>query len=433
MRSSRYWLFISNLGWLTADKLVRMGLGLVVGVAMARYLHPAGFGVLNYAYALVALFTVFAGLGLDSIVQRDLIRNSGSKGYALATCLGLKLIGGILAYGLLIVVVPYLTTDSLTRTATLVMGLSLLNGWSPTFDTWFQSQVQAKFSVYAQNIAFIAASGLRIYLILTQRLVLAFAWAAAFEAFLGAILISFLFSRQKHERCDWRFDWSLAKRWLGEGWALIFSNLAVMIYMRIDQVMLGRMAGEHELGVYSAAVRISEIGYFIPVMLASTLLPSIVRSRGLSEADYMARRQHFFDLNAVIAIAIILPSAVLAKWIIETLYGVAYHGADRILLVHIWSALFVFLGVARAQYLLSENLLRFSLYSTVVGAIINIALNLVLIPRMGGLGCAWATLIAYAVAAFGSSFFSRSVRKMGWQQARALFLPMALVRTAEWR
>src|SRR5437763_821753 len=100
-RSSRYWRFISNLSWLTADKVVRMGIGLVIGVAIARYLKPSGFGILNYATALVALLSVFAGLGLDPIVQRELIRNRESRSNSLATCLGLKLLAGALAYALL--------------------------------------------------------------------------------------------------------------------------------------------------------------------------------------------------------------------------------------------------------------------------------------------------------------------------------------------
>lgn len=430
LRSSRYWLFISNLGWLTADKFVRLGLGLIVGVATARYLQPVGFGILNYASAIVGLTSAFAGLGLDSIVQRDLIRDPESGRRSLATCLGLKVIGGIGAYALLAIFLSSQESNSLTRQATLIIGLSLFNGLTPTLDSWFQSQVQAKYSVYAQNIGFFISSAFRLWLIAARKPLILFAWASVLEFALGAILLSLLFAKQQRTWDGWRFDWSLGQRWLSESWTLVLSGLAIMVYMRIDQVMLARMVDQYAVGVYSAAVRVSEVGYFIPMILASTFLPSIVQSRGLNDGEYQSRRQRFFDLNSVIAFVVIVPAAAFAKWIVHALYGTAYLGAADILIVHIWSALFVFTGVARSQYLLSENLLRFSLYSTVAGALINVLLNFALIPRMGGLGCAWATLIAYAASAFVSSFLSKSVRPMGWQQIKSFILPTAVIRLA---
>ena len=247
-------------------------------------------------------------------------------------------------YTLLYILLVTQPIDHLAKQASLIIGLSLLNGFTPTFDTWFQSQVRAKFSVYAQNAAFLIASAVRIWMILSRKSLLAFAWAAVIEAFLAALFLWIVFARQERDWADWRFNWRLAKRWLSESWTLLLSSLAIMIYMRIDQVMLARMADVHAVGVYSAAVRVSEIGYFIPMMLASTLLPSIVRSRSLPQTEYQAKRQRFFDLNSVVAFAVIVPGAILAKWIIQLLYGATYSESVSILVIRYLVGIICFHG-----------------------------------------------------------------------------------------
>ena len=88
------WKLIGNTGWLFADKILRMGLALVVGVWVARYLGPQQFGLYNYALSFAGLFTVFATLGLDSIVVRNIVRQPAEKDEILGTTFGLRLMGG---------------------------------------------------------------------------------------------------------------------------------------------------------------------------------------------------------------------------------------------------------------------------------------------------------------------------------------------------
>ncbi len=114
----------------------------------------------------------------------------------------------------------------------------------------------------------------------------------------------------------------------------------------------------------------------------------------------------------------------MSPWVIRLAYGSAYAGAAGVLAVHIWSSVFVFLGVVRGQWLVNEKMVRFYLATTIIGAIANVALNLVLIPRAGPLGAAWATVVSYALATWFSSFIDPSVRVIGRMQTRALLLPL---------
>ncbi|MES1168032.1 MAG: polysaccharide biosynthesis C-terminal domain-containing protein, partial [Oleiharenicola lentus] len=216
----------------------------------------------------------------------------------------------------------------------------------------------------------------------------------------------------------------LAGALLREAWPLMLTSLAVIVYMKIDEVMLRQMAGPAAVGVYAAAVRISELWYFVPVALASSVLPALLRTRERDAVHYRARLQQFFDLNAGLAYGSAIPLALASGWITRLAYGEAFAAAGPVLAVHIWASLFVFLGVARGQWLVNEGHTRFYFLATLAGAVTNIGLNLVLIPRQGALGAAWATLIAYGLAAWLTTFASGRTREIAWMQTRAILLPL---------
>jgi|ERR1700736_1476145 len=406
---------VSNIGWLIFDRAFRLGIGVLVTVAIARHLGPENFGKLNYGMAMFALIGVCASLGLDQVVQRDLVKAPQDRDCFLGTCMGLKTIAGVLGYVLLVVVVEQTVSDRATRLTSFIIGAALLVNGSFTFDNWFQSQTQAKYSVYAQNAAFMAVTVARIILLSLGAGVLAFAWCISAESVVVIILSALLFRIVVGPITIWRFDFATARKWLSESWPLLLSGVAIIIYVRIDQVMLAHLASERALGIYSAAVKVSEVGYFVPGILAASFFPSIIRTRELGAEAYNVRRQHYFDLSVLLAVAIALPTTLLAGPIIHLLYGDQYAEAVPILCALVWATLFVFTGGARQQYLIAEGHMKFSFAATLAAAILNVVLNIFLIPRYEGFGAAIATLISYGLSAIFSSFFYKPTRLMGWE------------------
>jgi O-antigen/teichoic acid export membrane protein len=195
--------------------------------------------------------------------------------------------------------------------------------------------------------------------------------------------------------------------------------------MRIDRVMLGQMLGDHDVGTYSTAATISEVWNIFPVVLATSLFPIVVRSKESGNAElYGKRMQALFDVMALGAFAVAIPMTLLAPWLIDLLFSSDFAGSARILQVHIWSLIFVALGVARSRFIVAENLIRFSMWATLAGGAINVLLNWFLIPRTGGVGAAWATLISYGTAAYVSGLFLARMRPTTWQMTRALLAPL---------
>ncbi len=184
-----------------------------------------------------------------------------------------------------------------------------------------------------------------------------------------------------------------------------------MIYMRIDLIMIKEMLGEKEVGLYSAATRISEVWYFIPMLLTNSLFPSIVNAKKVSEELYYARLQRLYTLMVWTAIAIALPMTFLSGWLITILFGEAYRDAGQVLMIHIWAGVFVFLGVASGQWLVNEGLQKYSAINTTVGAFVNILLNFLLIPKFGICGAAIATVLSYSIAAYFMNFVFLATRR----------------------
>lgn len=410
------------------DRVVRLGVAAVIGVWIARYLGPTRFGTLNYAIAFVTLFGAFATLGLDNIVIRDLVRVPRARHEIVGTAFVLKAGGGavaaLLAIGGIFLLRPH---DTTTQIVVAVVAASTIFTALDVIDFWFQSEVASKHVVYARLSAFAASSIVRVILILVAAPLVAFAAMFTVEAALAALGLVLVYQRRGGVLGLWRRRASRARTLLAESWPLMFSGVAIAIYMKIDQVMLGQMASDHDVGIYSAAVRLSELWYFIPLAIVSSVFPSIIRARELDQELYVRKILRLFSLMAAIALTIAVPLTFLASPLVTFAFGAPYAAAGPVLSVHIWASLFVFLGVASGPWYIAEGLMRLRLYWTAAGAAANVLLNLLLIPRYQSMGTAIATVVAYALAAVFANAFSSKTRGIFILQMKSLAFPRYLL------
>lgn len=412
---------IANTAWLFADRIVQMGLSLFVGLVVARYLGPGQFGVLNYALAYLSLFGAVSNLGLDSIVMREVLQSSTAANEILGTTLILRLASAALTSAVAVIAIFFIRPgDLLTQT---LVGILVIGSFFNTLpiDVWFQSQVQSKNVVIAKSSAYILMCLVRIVLVYYKAPLVAFAWAALAENALATIgqVITYHLSRQSIRL--WRFNFARAITLLKSGWPLILSGMVIIIYMRIDQIMLGQMATSKEIGVYSAAVKISEMWYFVPGAIVSSVFPAIIQSKEDTNL-YRQRLQKLFNLMALSAYAVAIGVTLMATQLINLLYGPAFLEAGGVLQIHVWTGLFVSLGLAKSPYLIAEDLTRFSAATDALGALVNVVLNYLLIPRHGAVGASVATLIAQVCSAYVTQVLHPKTRLLFLQQTKALLL-----------
>ena len=404
---------VDNIGWLFFDKILRMGVGLLIGVWIARYLGPEQFGLLNFTAALIGLFGALAGMGLQGIVVREIVQDPACREDTLGTAAALQLLGGAVAYSLLLATVFYMRPqDLLSQLVAAILGAMVLLKASEVAGYWFESQVQSKYTVWVQNSAFLFFAGIKVVLILSGASLINFAWAMLAEALVVALALTLALHRLGPPLYSLRISYDRCCALLKAGWPLMLSSIAVMIYMKIDQIMIGQMLGNDAVGIYSAAVRISEIWYFIATAVAASVLPAILEAKKHSEGQYRQRLQGLFDLMTWMAIIVALPVTFFATPLVTMLFGADYKEAGGVLAIHVWATVFVFLGVAGGNWFLAENQQLISLQRTALGAVVNVLLNILLIPMMGVVGAAWATLISYAIAAMLSDVLQRATRDM---------------------
>lgn len=415
---------VSNTGWQFADNAVRMVVGLVVGVWLARYLGPEQFGLLSYAMALVAMFGAVANLGLDDIMVRDLVRDAATRDEILGTAFLLRLVAGTVSFVAAVATIYLLHPDDVL--SQWLVGIIAAGAIFQTFSVieyWFHSQVQAKYAMLAKSIAFLVCSMVKIGLIMAAAPLVAFAWVALLEAGLFAVGLVVAYRAKGHHLRAWRSRLQRAGVLLRDSWPLMLSGMVILIYLRIDQVMLGEMAGQEEVGIYSVAVRLAEVWYFIPMAVFWSVYPSIVEVRAVSDELFYGRLQQLYNLMALLAYVVAVPVTLAAQWLVPTLFGDAYARAGLMLAVLVWANVFYNLDIARSAFLTVMNWPRFFLVTSTLGCVLNVVLNLWLIPLYGGMGAVIASLAAYWFAAHGSCFLFRPLVKTGVMLTRALLCP----------
>jgi len=409
--SSGFKKILSNTGYLFGEKALNMVLGLAVGIWVARYLGPENYGLWMYAESLVGLVTAIATLGTTQIVIRDLVEQPQEKeGSILGTAFLLMLGAGFLTALSIIFIGFWLNEDRITRLLIVISSVSLVLQAFQAFDYWFQSKVLSKYSVVARTSGQIIVSILKILFILLSLSVTYFALTAIISGCISAVIWIYSYKKHKKKLSSWSFDPQYAKSLLKDTWPLILAGLSVAIYMKIDQVMLKDMVNAKAVGNYAVAVRVSELWYFIPMTIASSVFPSIINSKKDSFEKYYRRLQYLYDVMAGMAIAIAIPMTFLSDVLIQLLFGSEYAFAGEVLALHIWAGIFVFLGVARSNWIINENYQIYGMICTTSGAVSNIILNIWLIPVLGIMGAAWATIISQAIAAWLLGYFLKDIR-----------------------
>ncbi len=397
------------------EKILRMFVGLFVGIWVARYLGPDQFGLLSYAQSFVFLFVAISTLGLDGIVVRELVKDETRRNVLVGTAFGLKFMGALAILPVLGMAIQFTGNDSFTNLLIFIIASATIFQSFNAIDLYFQSKVLSKYVALANTISLGLSSVIKITLILTEAPLIAFAIVIAFDALVLAIgLVWFYLRSRQGSLKSWQFDLPTAKSLLKDSWPLILSGLVISIYMKVDQVMIKEMMNSNAVGQYAAAVRLSEAWYFIPMALGNSLFPALVNAKKNNAELYRQRLQNFYTLRVWRAVLVALPVTLVSDQLILLLYGPEYEQAGSVLMVHVWAGIFVFLGVAYGKFLAAENLTKKAFYRTLLGAVINVALNLVFIAEFGIVGAAMATFIGQFSANYLYDFFDRPL----WPQIR---------------
>lgn len=411
---------LKNSGWLFYDKIIRQGLSLLLGAYIARYLGVTEFGRWSYAIAFVALYSFLSTFGLYNILLRDFLRFPDKVAEIIGSAITLRLVGGGLVLILSLASIVYYKPEATVLHVLVV--LTALNYLAQSFDVidyYFQAGLRSNQIALARSISFLVFAVARISLVYFKYSVSYFAAVQVAELLLSGLILALLL-HQVIPFKELRVRLGMIKQLVRDAWPILFAEIAIIIYMRTDQLLVAEMLDIKSLGNYSAAVRISELWYFIPTVICGSFLPSLVSAHSVDIKDYNLKVQQLYDILTGVGLIAAGCISLSSYWIIIMLFGPEYKEAFHALTIHVWAGIFVSWGLASNQQLVLEGLTHICLYRTIIGMLVNFLLNIVLIPRIGISGSAIATLIAQGFSTWVSALFFVRTRPFFWIALRSM-------------
>ncbi|WP_303316570.1 flippase [Flavivirga abyssicola] len=392
--------YLINTIWQFFEKFFALFVSFIVGLTVARYLGKEQYGILGYAQSLVGLFACIADFGINEILNRELVKKEKPIGHFLGTASVIKLIGGILALSGILATGYFLNLDTQTLLLVFILGTAYLFHTVFVLQFYFKSKILGKQLFWVSFFANIFSATLKFLFVFFELDLIYFGVALLSESIMMAALYYHYYYKLGENFSDWKYDSKIATLFLREGWPLILSTIMVTVFMRVDQIMIKHILGNASNGLYNATVKLSELWYTIPVVICNSIFPSMVKSKQVDISTYNLRIQSLFSFMFWIALVIIIVNYVFADLIFDVTYGEQYLSSAAIYRIHIFSSIFMFFVITSTRYLQIEKLTKQVFYRSVLGAISNILLNIVLIPKYGLSGAAYATLISYGIISY---------------------------------
>lgn len=430
MSSTKKALF--NTSWLLVEKVITLAITFLLSIFIARYLAPEGYGQYSYLAAFIGLLGPFTSLGLNALVTREIVEGQ-SQHKVLSTSVYYRLIGGVIATLLAFVVVVFLYLQHIKvpiqpKWFVLAALANILSAFY-VMENYFNAEVASKYSVLVRMVTLVISTIAKLVGLFLGLSVEFFLFVMLVELVIRALIytLTYIYYNKRHR--DNRFastkdiDKKYGKALLNQSKWLIMSGFMSVIYLKIDQLMLGSMVGSHELGVYAVAAKLSEVWYFFPIAVATSFFPKLIKNKN-NQTLYLKQLEYL--CGALLWVAITIASAVVlvSDYFVPLLFGVEYIASADILNVHVWAATFIFMRAVFSKWLLVEGLIKFSLFTHGIAAIVNVGMNLWLIPIYGGLGAAIATLVSYGVSSYFSLWLHQKTRPMAIIMTKALVFPL---------
>lgn len=393
---------------------------MVIMGQIGRYLGVQDFGVFNYTISFILIFTVVSQLGLPQIIMKYTLQASNDLSLVFGSALLARLVGITVGLGGLFVAINLLSPSTEIRHLLYIFSCRIAFEFFDVFDFYCKALQKSKLSVLARSISFLISATLKLSLIFSgQGDVQFFLMAEAFEFLLTSLLYVVFYYRAFGDPLKIRVSWPLSKQMIRDSLPVLIAASAGMVYLRMDQIMIREMAGNRQTGLYSVAVRVSELAYFLPSIFGESIFPALAKKHREGGKDFNRFLERNYVILALIAIAVFLFVLIFGRLIIGVLFGSDFSEAYGIMSIHAASAIFLFMTTQTVKCLLLDDLQRLNSYRTITGAALNILLNAILIPKYNAYGAAVSSLVAHMYVGLFSNLWHQKARKYWWIQLHA--------------
>ena len=408
------------------EKLSVILVSFLVFLAFTNYLNVIAFGEFSYFLAFFSLLIPFCSLGFNSMITREVLSHYQphivvSNAFFLRFFLGLCFAFGIITYDTFF-------TELKSEAEFHILLLMVAFSAGQVFDFAFQAFKQNHYVIIVRFFVLFVGAAVKLYGMSADWLMPSFLLVVAAEYLFTNCALAVLFRIKQPIYSQLSFDVDTCKSLLRHGVWLYLSAIAAILYLKLDQVMLRQLVNPIEVAHYAVASKFTELFFFVPIALVTAYFPNMLETAKHDPVRYQVYLQRISTFLLYLSLLIIIGILLLNNVLVSTLFPPEYIAALPIITIQIWSLLFVFQRALISKWILVEGIFRFSLLSQGAGAIINIVLNLLLIPHYGGVGAAWATVGSHAVSTTLILFYSAQTRNMLHIQWQSLLWPFLQVR-----
>ena len=396
---------VRNVVWAVTGKVVTLLGGLLVGIFVARYLGPEQYGLMSYVMSYVALFQVLASFGMDQIEIREESKTPEEKDKIIGTAFALKIGFAAITIGLVCLTAWLFEADSFTKWMIMLYSLSMVMNSFGVIRNYFTSLVWNEYVVKTEISRTLIGAGIKVGLLLLEAPLVWFIAAMLFDTMLiaGGYLVSY---RSKIDSVrKWQFDKETAKYLIKQSFPLLLSGAAVVVYQKIDQVMLGNMLDKVAVGYYAVAATFANIIGFIPTILAQTITPILVRTYEFDKTEYQKKAQLFINTSTWIIILVCIIVCALSYPLIRYTYGLQYMAAIPLLQITIFKEIGYSMAQTSGTMIITENIQKVVVFRNLIGCLTCIILNYLFIPLFGAIGAA----ISSVITAFCTGWISHAI------------------------
>ena len=398
--------FKINLSWLLFDKLFRASANIFLTVFLARHLGPDNFGILNYLLAILFLFVSISSLGVNPVLVNEIVKKRRNSMPSLINSYYLRFLISLISYFLFLLIIYILNNNIIYHNYSLILGVIIILKSCEVLFSFFEAKSFSKYIVISQSVGFFISASMILFIVINAIDNIYIYYALVLDLVIVFILINvFYFINFKNH--FYKFNFIIIKRLISKSLPVLISTLSILLYMRIDQIMIKEMLNEYQLGIYSVSVRYIEIFHFIPKIIMISILPVILTSR-----NYYVKLLGINSVMNKISLILIIFIFLSSDIVIPLIFSDTYIESINITKILSFSIFFVFLGVVNEHWYVTKNLQKFYALYVSFGALLNIILNYILISNFGLKGAAYATVFTYLIIIFFLDYFNKHTREV---------------------
>tara|TARA_B110000977_G_scaffold201481_1_gene296285 strand:- start:4956 stop:6335 length:1380 start_codon:yes stop_codon:yes gene_type:complete len=419
--------YLKNARWASLEWATRLVIGLFNTSLLVNYVGATNFGLISVLLAYGSIALCFTKFGLDPYIGNEIAKAEGQANDIFINALLIRL-GITLPVVILIATYTFLS-EQLTefRSFYFILCIYVIFMSMDIFEQYFFATKKNKLlSVIKITVSFLFMLGKIAAVFLHADLPTIFALILLEQVILTLVLLATFQLKSKYL---WKItpDLELIKNAFRESYPVFIASLSVIIYTRVDQIMLAQIVDYKILGYYATAIRFAEVPYAIPVIVVTIFFPALIEAKKNGDSDYISRLQFIYNSITLLSVLSTLLVCMLSSFVITILFGQEFETAAAILKIYSLCYLFVFIGSVYTRALTIEGRATRIMQRTLVGSCLNIFFNFILIPNYGGIGAAWATVISSFFATFVFSFLIKSERNHLRMQLKSITSPFKTI------